>query len=121
MRARDTLLSEALQIEKQFQELVDESARRDSERRRLYDAETLLQALREKMDQGLPQETRAELVRCLVRKIVVDRGANQRPLVTVNYAFTPFSFGAEGSAFADTTVPQQDLSRTLMVTSTISL
>lgn len=101
IRARDALTSEASEIEKQLRDIDDSYTRRVAERRRLLDAEALLHALRDKLDQGLTRETKAELVRCLVRRILVERGEDRRPLVTISYAFTPsFSFSPFGFALS---------------------
>lgn len=101
LRARDTLMSEAQEIDKQLRDLEDVSNRRASERRRLFGAESLLRTLRARLDQGVSLETKAELVRCLVRQILVERNTEGRPLVTVNYDFKPsFSFSAVGSALS---------------------
>lgn len=105
LRARESLMRELADLEKQGAELNSARSETQSHNRRLLDAQELLAALRLRLDEGFSPEKRAEIARCLVRQAVVTKGEGGRADVAVQYMFpSPVSFSPVGFALSDSSL-----------------
>lgn len=94
-----------------------------SRRQQATSAKELLSALRERLESGLTLEKRSELARRLIRKAVVNRHADGKIAVVVEYMFGgPLCFGPVGFALPDTLEPKQtDRTSGLTITRTLTM
>jgi len=88
--ARQTLSSELAAIDEEIGELVLLTETSEARTTRAQSAQTLLEALRQQVDQGFSLEKKTEIIRCLVKGITLNR-EDGRPRAEVQYVFPCFT------------------------------
>jgi site-specific DNA recombinase len=96
-RASEVLLREFGELESGLAELGRSRSETEVHRKRLLNAEAVLTALRERLDQGFNPQKKAEITRSLVRQAVVTKTGEGRAQVAVQYVFPcPANFSPGG-------------------------
>lgn len=104
-RGLDELAREAESLAHAEVELKQSQAEESTHRRRIVDAEILLLALRERLNQGLTPEKKLQITQHLVKRAMVNPSADGRITVAVEYVLpSPVCFAPIGSTFRDSSL-----------------